>query len=299
MGKMLNRLRLGVDAVLGLLIALLAVLLVFSVVREKGIREEPFIRTAFLNPSKNAAPKEIILRSNEGEGIHLTYSYDVWIGECNGFVFPVEQKQVEKLVETLKSVRKMYKKIDEVDKKIAHIDSFLPLFFLSYTLSDGTTGALHFYQQDFSKTMRFVSVNDDEAVYATLDDMGAFLHAEARFWYDPFIAPHALRSDSALLTRAVLAEGGQRFFLSDDVHGAIRLQKLSELRHGSLVSVPGQAAQESPRLTLAYEDGFSYSVLIHLLDDGDAVFVYDAGEPWNFAVSVSAWTYRSFRSLFD
>lgn len=271
-------------------------LFIFSFFDSFILSSEKSVKTAFVNPSSKNKIINIVLFEN-GFVTELFLDNSIWKGKCGTMIFPVEQKQVEDFTESLSRIRKT----TEISKfpKNQRNETFL----LSYTDDSGKTTLIHFGKEDFSRTQRYYWLESNEKLFRTQNDLDRFLQADPRIWYDPYLIPKNIDKkdlENNLFSASLFINGKQKILGESD--SQVKLNKLSELRHGQLFYGSTDILVKSGSLTAVKADKTIINLDFYDLqgdeESGKAV-IYSINGSWNYVVQISGWTFRSICGLFN
>lgn len=270
-------------------------------------------KTAILNPKYEQQIDSIVLSKN-GKEIKLLKENNIWKGSVSSnyykesknfsekkeIIFPVEQKFVENLIGKLKKIRILYKNSDNLTTFQSFSLDDSSSFLISYSGKNCPSASIFFGKQDFSKTMIYMRMNENQSVFKTEDDFSAFLKNDSRFWIDPYIIPRNI-TDSAkkieLQKVSFISKGMRKNLIPNTEKSQASIENLQELRHGAVYTdvVPqkfiGTLQIESDELN-------KFSIDFYEHNEQDIVIFYNL-DSFYYGTLVSNWTYSKILELFE
>lgn len=254
-------------------------------------------KTAFINPDKAELLTTVSIASSTGENITFIKDGNLWkssnvLTDGASVVFPVVQNQVEDFIKYLKNIRKMYKILDcRVDKNITFNNAFI----ISYCMSDGTSALFTIGNNDFSKTMRYISLPGKNGIYKTASDFEKFLTATAGFWYDPFLIPQ--NTKESVKSDDVMQLNWKKGAVTKSLSEPEKIQKILSLRHGFLFTGALNLEQEPEVFEVELSDGKTFVFEVFPNDSDGKIISYKTSD-WDYKVHITNWTYNNLISLF-
>ncbi|MCR5495495.1 MAG: DUF4340 domain-containing protein [Treponema sp.] len=257
----------------------------------------PYVKTAFINPDKISQLKNISIISSGGENITFVYEDGIWkssnfFADGSKCTFPIIQSQFIKFLDTIKNVRRLYKIVYNNDKNIKHFDTEFTIF---YQFTDGRETSFAIGKKDFSKTMRYIQLNDEKnSIYKTEADFEIYLSSLSSFWYDPYIIPRNLKNslNEEDLSAILYTDNYKTLQLSSEKYSSIL-----QLRHGHLCSQPEKENYEG-KLKIITSGGKELIIDIYTLNEEEKVLSYQIDKSFSYSVKISNWTYKNIRELF-
>jgi hypothetical protein len=283
-----------------LLITLYAVSFLPGVRRDNS---EKYIQSSLMNKKYENMLLEItISEKNNSVRLYRRNTADVWEGECNRTVFPVDNKQIQTFITRLTKIRNMYK-ISDNKKRWSY-------FFLVdqsavtvvYKINENMSTKLYFGGQNFTKTRRYIRSGNNVSSYEIDSDLDFFLTTKTSFWYDPYIIPQNVTASlSEYNIQSVRANG--ILYTQKSIDFKEKSRRLSELRHGEITTVP-QNEKSVYTFEIESGDGINISIQTYEADEGKILAYtftntldgrkYD----YTYAVMVSNWTFCRIEELF-
>ncbi len=270
-------------------------------------------KTAILNPKYEQQIDSIVLSKN-GKEIKLLKENNIWKGSVSSnyykesknfsekkeIIFPVEQKFVENLIGKLKKIRILYKNSDNLTTFQSFSLDDSSSFLISYSGKNCPSASIFFGKQDFSKTMIYMRMNENQSVFKTEDDFSAFLNNDSRFWIDPYIIPRNITDPAKkieLQKVSFISKGMRKNLIPNTEKSQASIENLQELRHGAVYTdvVPqkfiGTLQIESDELN-------KFSIDFYEHNEQDIVIFYNL-DSFYYGTLVSNWTYSKILELFE
>jgi hypothetical protein len=201
------------------------------------------LKTALINPKYRNEITEIQLSKNQ-DLVVLEKKNDFWFiknPSQNNFSAPAEAETVEKLINELIKVRKMYKISDQIPKNNRFGFEKESQFYIKCSYSAGFS-EFYFGNTDFSEVFRYLMTGKNTKVYQLDSSLEPYLTALQSFWTEKtIISKKIIKIDSEKDIQTVTVNG--RKFSSSDSSFASYVQSLLELRHGGLLFTDKKTAE--------------------------------------------------------
>ena len=270
-------------------------------------------KTAILNPKYEQQIDSIVLSKN-GKEIKLLKENNIWKGSVSSnyykesknfsekkeIIFPVEQKFVENLIGKLKKIRILYKNSDNLTTFQSFSLDDSSSFLISYSGKNCPSASIFFGKQDFSKTMIYMRMNENQSVFKTEDDFSAFLNNDSRFWIDPYIIPRNITDPAKkieLQKVSFISKGMRKNLIPNTEKSQASIENLQELRHGAVYTV---VVTQKFIVTLHIESDElnKFSIYFYEHNEQDIVIFYNL-DSFYYGTLVSNWTYSKILELFE
>ena len=251
---------------------LLVILYLFSFLNFEEKKYNKYVETAFLNSKYLNTIDEITIKKNKDE-FSLLKKNNVWIGKKYNNEFPVEQKLVEKSLNNLIKIRKMYKISDNINTYSSFNLDSSSCFEILCKNSDKIFTQFYVGKSDFSNSKRFV------------------LQLETRFWNDPYIIPQNLYETSENVIQKISASTKSESvsFSNKEVNSSDF--KLLELRHGEITSETCNNQTEL-LMNVEYSNGKVLVLKFVPYTQDSYIIFYSDDKTWKYSAFVSSWTYN-------
>ena len=161
---------------------------------------------------------------------------------------------------------------------------------------------MHFGNQNYIKTRRYVRFEDLTGVFETENDFDIYLNVNENFWSDPYLVPQNI--DGKISADDIqMISAGKNILYAGSSDFAVKTKKLISLRHGTLYY--GEIIPDQKLLSIKIEkgNGFEITADIYPYNDDYAVFYHFrntiSGEKYdyNYKVLISSWTFETIKSL--
>lgn len=249
-----------------------------------------YVETAFLNSKYLNTIDEITIKKNKDE-FSLLKKNNVWIGKKYSNEFPVEQKFVEKSLNNLIKIRKMYKISDNINTYSSFNLDSSSCFEILCKNSDKICTQFYVGKSDFSNSKRFVLTSKSTVVFKTEANFEDLLQLETRFWNDPYIIPQNLYETSENVIQKISASTKNKSvsFSNKEVNSSDF--KLLELRHGEITSETCNNQTEL-LMNVEYSNGKVLVMKFVPYTQDSYVIFYTDDISWKYSAFVSSWTYN-------
>lgn len=264
---------------------------------------EKIYKTSFIE-KQNAELLQSIIFTSEDHKLSLEKNTNgLWVGKVENSVFPAEQKNVINFIQEYKKARNMYTVLDSNGTNLSYFGlSKNNELVITCRMSDNMYKIMHFGNQNYIKTRRYVRFEDLTGVFETENDFDIYLNVNENFWSDPYLVPQNI--DGKISADDIqMISAGKNILYAGSSDFAVKTKKLISLRHGTLYY--GEIIPDQKLLSIKIEkgNGFEITADIYPYNDDYAVFYHFrntiSGEKYdyNYKVLISSWTFETIKSL--
>ena len=270
------------------------------------------VKSALVNPENKDKITSFTLQDNNGllnfqkkEGFWCLYE------ENENYSVPASNKLVEDFLNEMIKIHNMYKISDpNMSKKTDFsLDSkYFPAetqISFKYMLSDGRDYNLLFGNKDFSQANRYISAENNASVYEVENTFEPYLTTNVQNWSEPYII-------SQQVFGSISEEDVQNVDFNGKKNIKINVQKLLELRHGGLFSIPSRLISSVSFLDMSNRTdemniylgnkNFIDFAFVKISDEAYCLIAayYDStkSEPvYEAYMKISLWTYNKIKEI--
>jgi hypothetical protein len=290
-----------------LIVCVAAILAVFYAVSftpvVRGRNAEGVLSSALMNPKYETSVNDIqITEKNRTIQLFKNEGTQLWQGRDGNTLFPVDNSQVKKFISRLIKVRNMYTISDNQKKWQSLSLTDGDAVCVVYKNSDNMSTKLYFGGWNFDKSRRYFRTDNTITSYEIESDIDVFLSSKESFWYDPYILPRNIPGVSGVQDVQRIRVNGI-LYTPQSPDFTEKCAKLTELRHGDILSVPGGSV---PGYEIEAETGSGLQTTIRVYNAADGkILEYSmkntltgTAYDYSYAVMISNWTAGKMEELF-